>query len=199
MADDTDQGTDEEVTPIPAPLPLVEAGPFPIIGPLPPVEGEPPPEASATPLNLQEGDEGDNLLVGSNLSDRLLGKGGDDTLVGHIGFDYLDGGGGDDRLMGDYSDPDIGPGTASDLFVFGRLDGHDTILDFDPRCPVCDVELWRYDQISLLDGSQEDITAVIAAATATQDGDAVLHYGETTVTLVGVSPDALSPEMFMLG
>lgn len=156
------------------------------------------PETDPTTFMLQEGDEGDNTLVGTIMPDRLLGLGGNDTLVGNEAGDYLQGGGGNDTLTGGFSDPDSGPEDDPDRFVFGRVDGDDTITDFKAGCPDCD---WieTPDRIILLDASPEDITALIENATSTPNGDTVLHYGETDVTLTSVSTVGLFPEMFILG
>lgn len=53
-------------------------------------------------------------------NDRLLGRGGNDVLIGGSGDDVLDGGAGDDEMHGE-----IG----SDIFRFGRGDGHDTYIE----------------------------------------------------------------------
>lgn len=59
------------------------------------------------------GRDNNNLLQGGNGSDRLSGLGGNDTLVG---------GKGNDRLFG---------GSDADVFVFGRREGTDRIMDFE--------------------------------------------------------------------
>ncbi len=67
-----------------------------------------------------EGDEADNMLTGTNLSDRLYGYQGDDTLSAGEGDDVLTGGSDNDTLMG---------GSGWDSYVLNLGDGADTILD----------------------------------------------------------------------
>jgi Ca2+-binding RTX toxin-like protein len=138
--------------------------------------------------NLIEGDDKDNILVGTETEDRMLGYCGDDILIGNEGSDYLEGGNGDDTLTGD-------DGVAGSLytgfndFAFDRDDGTDTITDFRVNCPAClllpDSPV---DEIILKGGTQADIDLTVAGVTANPDGDAVLHYGETNIVLTGYRP-----------
>lgn len=63
----------------------------------------------------------DDILVGTDQGDRLLGGRGVDTINGGGGADYIWGGAGADRLTG---------GAGSDRFVFDRTDSVDIITDF---------------------------------------------------------------------
>lgn len=63
----------------------------------------------------------DNIINGTDGSDRLLGGRGVDALSGGAGDDYIWGGQGADTLTG---------GGGSDRFVFDQLDSKDQILDF---------------------------------------------------------------------
>lgn len=67
-----------------------------------------------------EGDDNDNLLTGTNLSDRLYGYYGADTLESGLGSDVLTGGIGNDTLNG---------GSERDTYVFNLGDGADTVID----------------------------------------------------------------------
>ncbi len=67
-----------------------------------------------------EGDTDDNLLTGTNLSDRLYGYDGSDTLESGAGNDVLTGGTGDDLLNG---------GGGRDTYVFNIGNGIDTVID----------------------------------------------------------------------
>jgi Ca2+-binding RTX toxin-like protein len=63
------------------------------------------------------GNNGNNLLIGTNLADNIHGFGGNDLVLGRAGNDFLDGGIGFDRIFGH----------AGKDFLFGRA-GND-ILD----------------------------------------------------------------------
>jgi RTX calcium-binding nonapeptide repeat (4 copies) len=162
------------------------------------------------PGSLIKGDDKDNILTGTKFDDRIFGYGGDDILRGGPGSDYLQGGPGSDYLQGGGgedpgpSGPDPRPDPPPDpkpdggsRYAFGRDDGHDTITGFDPGCPICDV-VQPPDRIILLGGRPEDITALIDGAMKSERGDAILTYGDTTVTLAGVSPDVLYSDLFVL-
>jgi Ca2+-binding RTX toxin-like protein len=114
MADDTDQGTDEEVSPIAAPLPPIEAGPPTGPAPLP-------------PLSVYSGDDDINRIAGSAGDDTIYGLGGDDTLAGFAGNDILEGGSGADLLLGGTGDDTLtgGPDEANEVntFAFRTRDG----------------------------------------------------------------------------
>lgn len=97
--------------------------------------------------------EGDDLIIGTpagDLEDRLNGGAGDDIIVGREGMDVMEGGVGNDRLYGHalpyYFDADgirqptvqswrydVSGNADSDVYVFGRGDGQDTIFDLDYR------------------------------------------------------------------
>ncbi|MEI7786158.1 MAG: calcium-binding protein, partial [Betaproteobacteria bacterium] len=66
------------------------------------------------------GGDGDEVFIGSTLSDTFEGGAGKDVLVGAGGNDQLDGGTGDDTLMG---------GEGDDTYKVAVGDGHDTIDD----------------------------------------------------------------------
>lgn len=67
------------------------------------------------------GDAGANTLRGEGGADVLNGAAGHDVITGGTGDDVIDAGLGRDRLWG---------GAGADRFVFGRLQGADTIYDF---------------------------------------------------------------------
>jgi len=72
---------------------------------------------------------GDDTLEGMGGNDFILGGTGNDELSGGSGMDVLDGGPGDDRIFGGASgstgrSPDT---VGSDLVLFGRGDGRDTV------------------------------------------------------------------------
>lgn len=67
-----------------------------------------------------QGDSGNEVLSGTNLSDRLYGYEGNDSLSGGLGDDVLTGGSGDDILAG---------GAGGDVYILDLGDGNDTLFD----------------------------------------------------------------------
>ncbi|MGD9685492.1 MAG: putative Ig domain-containing protein [Desulfobacter sp.] len=84
--------------------------------------------------------EGDDVIVGSRVDDTITGLAGNDIIVGNRGDDIIDGGAGDDTLIGsgytnNYSGQlhiqQTSEANGNDIYLFGRGDGHDTIIDTD--------------------------------------------------------------------
>ena len=74
------------------------------------------------------GGTGNDLLKGGDGADILLGGLGDDEIFGGAGADIINGGFGNDILYGTNRsnvDGDV------DVFVFGKLDGHDQVRNFE--------------------------------------------------------------------
>ena len=71
------------------------------------------------------GDNGNNLEIGTSASDHIRGFGGIDLLRGGSGNDTVEGGDGPDSLYGDGDDDTIRGGTGDDLIRGGR--GADTV------------------------------------------------------------------------
>ena len=71
------------------------------------------------------GDNGNNLEIGTSAADRIFGLGGIDLLRGGDGNDTIEGGDGPDSLYGDKDDDTIRGGTGDDLIRGGR--GDDTL------------------------------------------------------------------------
>jgi hypothetical protein len=153
-------------------------------------------ETDPAPLVTRTGDDTNNSLAGlTGMRDRLIGLGGDDILTAFDGRDYLEGGDGDDLLSGG------GDTWGEDRFAFDRDDGSDFLTDFVPQCEIC-IEIFpgpEGDRLVLLDGKPKEIAAVVKGATETPEGDAVLHYAETTVTLRGIETSQIREEWFLLG
>lgn len=83
------------------------------------------------------GDEGDNILNGTNDGDSIFGYGGNDTLYGYEGYDYLYGGPGDDVLDGgagsdwvDFTSSANGV-TVNLLTGTATGDGNDTLISIE--------------------------------------------------------------------
>jgi Ca2+-binding RTX toxin-like protein len=83
--------------------------------------------------NLQ-GEDGDDTLIGGDGNDTLTGSAGNDVLTGGNGNDNLYGGGslyggagGNDTMDGGAGNDNLVGGFGSDVYLFGRGDGQDTI------------------------------------------------------------------------
>jgi VCBS repeat-containing protein len=74
---------------------------------------------------------GHDVLIGGIGNDKLHGGDGQDQLYGDIGNDQLFGGNGDDDLFGGLGNDTLNGGAGEDQFHFGRIDGKDTISDFN--------------------------------------------------------------------
>ena len=68
--------------------------------------------------------------TGTDLTDRLAGKGGKNALSGRAGDDWINGRDGDDSLSGDGGDDTLVGGQGADIFLFNIADGHDLVSDF---------------------------------------------------------------------
>jgi Ca2+-binding RTX toxin-like protein len=101
----------------------------------------------------------------------LVGGTGKDKLNGGAGSDTLIGGDGNDRLTG---------GDGADIFVFGVGDGHDKITDFDLDA----------DRIMFEDSNNYTIDQ-------NQAGDAVITYGNSSITLIGIDAECLNQSHFI--
>jgi Ca2+-binding RTX toxin-like protein len=74
-------------------------------------------------------DDKADVMLGSNLADRLSGGVGNDTLLGRMGADTLDGGAGDDVLFGGGGEDTLIGGLGDDLYVYSTGDGADTLIE----------------------------------------------------------------------
>ncbi|NNF80746.1 MAG: cadherin-like domain-containing protein [Rhizobiales bacterium] len=70
-----------------------------------------------------------DLLVGDGAKNVLVGRNGDDTLKGEGGADHLLGGNGKDTLEGGEGDDNLSGGDSSDIYVYAKGGGADTIED----------------------------------------------------------------------
>lgn len=122
------------------------------------------------------GEDGNDLLAGDLGNDLLIGGAGRDLLSGGFGSDTLEGGAGEDLLFGGMGNDTLQGGAGADLFRFGRVDGGDTILDFDVT----------EDRLVLEDG-----VAVSRSRVGDMDRDGIADLtisftGGTSVTLLSV-------------
>lgn len=74
--------------------------------------------ATSKILGLIEGDDRDNILIGSHFDDQIIGEKGNDFLSGNEGKDALDGGEGNDTLYGGRGDDLIDGGAGFDKISY---------------------------------------------------------------------------------
>jgi Ca2+-binding RTX toxin-like protein len=77
------------------------------------------------------GGEGNDTVDGALGNDIIFGNQDNDSLIGGRGFDTMFGGIGDDVLRGGVGKDNLTGGDGSDLFDFKRIDGNDTVTDYD--------------------------------------------------------------------
>ena len=92
------------------------------------------PELDDSGTNLERGDDGDNVLVGSDLPDALFGETGNDQLSGAGGSDSLYGGIGNDVLQGNDGNDHLFGEDGADILEGGN--GNDYLKRcWTNRCP----------------------------------------------------------------
>lgn len=85
------------------------------------------------------GELGDDLLDGGSHNDQLYGGAGHDQLLGGSGNDQLYGSSGLDTLIGHSGNDRLEGGLHADLYIVGRLQGQDRILDQDTNIAALDI------------------------------------------------------------
>lgn len=127
------------------------------------------------------GNSGDNTIYSGGSDDILEGGAGNDYIVSDKAFfgtpkpagrDTLIGGPGDDYLMG---------GAGADLFVMRDGDGHDTVVDFD----AAEGDRIDFSGLAGLTGFSS------LSVTNSEYGDAILSFGDVSLTLLGVDAASL--------
>lgn len=141
-----------------------------------------------------QGMAGDDTLQGGANADRLRGGGGEDLLGGGAGRDRLFGGAGDDairggggadRLSGGAGDDMLKGGAGRDVFTFRADFGDDVIADYQDGV----------DRIAIFD---IEAAESFAALRIEQVGDdAIISFGDGTVTLTGLDASLLTAEDFV--
>ena len=111
---------------------------------------------------------GDDKLYGDIGNDTVVGGDGDDKLYGGAGDDLMRGGTGDDLMNGGKGRDTQDGGPGSDVFVFTSSDGADLITWFE----------LAFDTLRI---------AAASVRISEVDGDAVLKFGTTTITLESIA------------
>lgn len=75
----------------------------------------------------KQGNQNNNLLTGTDESDRLLGLAGNDTLRGRAANDFLNGGADDDELEGGEGQDTLKGNAGNDRIIWKEGDGSDSI------------------------------------------------------------------------
>ena len=137
--------------------------------------------------NTLSGWIGNDTLKGLGGNDTLFGDAGNDKLSGGLGNDRLDGGAGNDTLQGGQGNDLLTGGTGADTFVFNELhSGKDTITDFDA---------FQGDKLDF--GSATGVHQFSDLQIANNvDGNAVITWGQESITLVGVDTANVSEADF---
>ncbi len=129
--------------------------------------------------DLVRGGTDDDLLIGGAGGDSLEGGSGGDRLYGGRGGDVLTGGSGDDFLSGGPGDDRMRGGFGADVFAFDRASGQDVVADY--RVGV--------DHLQIMPGLPVEIVDLA--------GGARVQFGLSSVLLVGISADQVSPADFL--
>ncbi|MDP2821806.1 MAG: proprotein convertase P-domain-containing protein, partial [Sulfuritalea sp.] len=125
------------------------------------------------------GGDGNDMITGNALSNRLSGGRGNDTLSGGDSMDLLDGGQGNDTLTG---------GAGNDYFVIGKAaNSVDTITDFSPGTVGEKILLVGFDNVT-------DYSQIVV----TQEGaNTRLNLGDgQSVLLQNIAPTGISEQNF---
>lgn len=136
--------------------------------------------------DVLRGGNGDDLIDGRFGNDLLRGDGGDDRLRGDSGSDTFEGGAGDDVLESSDTDFISGVGERAiegehlDVFLFGRGDGNDSLLGYDPDVDTIVIDTAARSDVSI----EEDA-----------NGNAVLAFANVTVTFFGVEASDVAFEL----
>lgn len=136
--------------------------------------------------NLIAGGPGDDTIMGNRGSDTLRGGKGNDLIRGGKGLDVIFGDDGDDTLWGDRGADTLTGGPGRDLFVLAAGQGPDTITDFEPGV----------DRLGLANGLEFGQLRITPA-----EGDTLLQLassGETVARLLGIVPDLVTVDSFIL-
>ncbi|MDJ0517577.1 MAG: calcium-binding protein, partial [Trichodesmium sp. MO_231.B1] len=131
-------------------------------------------------------------INGTNSSETLNGGVENDSIQGFGGNDSLFGGAGNDSLTGGIGNDLFNGGAGADIFVYERISGTNTIVDFEQGVDRIDVSSLGINDFQILQGLISDNI----------DGDAVLSsfFNGATANLVirGVTTSQLTAQDFIL-
>jgi Ca2+-binding RTX toxin-like protein len=125
-----------------------------------------------------QGNFGDDTVRGGKGNDTIRGGQGNDELFGDIGGDVIYGDKGDDTLTG---------GAGADVFVFAPGGGVNVITDFQDNV----------DSIRFLGFSLSNFEQIVPFINSASDGSAILSFNGDSVTLLGVTLEALDANDFL--
>ncbi|EYD70880.1 calcium-binding protein [Limimaricola hongkongensis] len=132
-----------------------------------------------------QGKAGTDVLIGNQRRDLLDGGSGDDRLLGNLGRDALNGGDGADTLNGGRHNDMLTGGDGADIFAFrSQKDGDDVVTDFEDGS-----DLFDFTRTSL---EFNDLTI------ESQGDDAVIRYGDSQITLLGIDAGAIDRDDFLI-
>ena len=155
------------------------------------------------------GNEGNDTIHGNNDQDCLRGNAGDDiiygdagqdTMYGHDGNDTIDGGAGNDLIRGNNGNDLLTGGTGNDVFYFtnengatnkaGLQFGNDIVTDFT-----------RGQDVLFLEGMGNFVNMwshISSMLSSDANGNAVINFGNSSITLVGINKDSLTISDFRI-
>lgn len=136
--------------------------------------------------DVLRGGAGDDALTGGAGRDRLFGEDGDDVLSGGGQRDVLNGGRGNDTLEGGAGPDVLIGGAGADVFRFGGADGSDVVRD------------WQ-DGTDRIDLAPAGIGGFAEITVSAQDGDAVVSFAGTTITLRGAAGEIEASDFLFAG
>ena len=154
--------------------------------------------AGAAGVDFALGGRGHDTLDGGDQNDALFGGPGNDVLTGGAEHDMLFGGAGADRLLGGEGNDRISGGTGddilqgelgADIFLWSENGGADIVNDFEAED--------RIDFAALAGFEDQEFTEFKAAHLSEAEGSTVVTIDETTMTLLGISLEALSEDDFV--
>lgn len=82
-------------------------------------------------VNIKNGNLVNSIITGTALADNLQGTSSDDLIFGFASNDIIVGGLGNDQIYGGLGIDNLTGGAGNDIFVFAKVEGRDTIKDFN--------------------------------------------------------------------
>ena len=130
------------------------------------------------------GSGGHNMLNSGSGNDAVYGGLGNDTVYGGAGHDLIYGNDGNDRLVAQSGNDILVGGAGNDSFVFEMNGGRDRLDDWQNGT----------DRMVIYGGTAYDSISDLSITSVS--GNAVVSFGGTTITLVGVSVAQLDASDF---